>query len=190
LQAYWLQLETEWLRSNSSLAGILAFCYLANNYAYTGDWFVDDIKDLKPGLTLGWFRHCFAPAAVFINLMDERYMKQAVPHVPGSELLFNLAGINNNPEKISGQLNIKLLDSAGKVSAEKKMDVTLDPLKRTEFIASLVLPEHPGGYLLIAAYTPSGSPGDTPTGSPREIISRRYIRIGNLPEYSFYELQP
>ena len=70
LQAYWLQLETEWLRSNTSIAGVLAFCYLANNYGYTGDWFIDDIKDLKPGITLQWFQHCFAPAAVFINLTD------------------------------------------------------------------------------------------------------------------------
>ncbi len=29
LQAYWMQLETEWLRSEPSLAGVLAFCYLA-----------------------------------------------------------------------------------------------------------------------------------------------------------------
>ena len=48
-QAYWLQLETEWLRSNRSIAGVLAFCYLTNNYGYTGDWFIDNIKDLKPG---------------------------------------------------------------------------------------------------------------------------------------------
>ena len=27
-QAYWLQLETEWLRSNRNIAGVLAFCYL------------------------------------------------------------------------------------------------------------------------------------------------------------------
>ncbi len=30
-QAYLLQLETEWLRSEPSIAGVLAFCYLANN---------------------------------------------------------------------------------------------------------------------------------------------------------------
>jgi hypothetical protein len=48
-QAYWLQLETEWLRSNRNIAGVLAFCYLTNNYGYTGDWFIDNVKDLKPG---------------------------------------------------------------------------------------------------------------------------------------------
>ncbi len=182
LQAYWLQLETEWLRSNTSIAGVLAFCYLANNFGYTGDWFIGDIKDLKPGITLDWFRHCFAPAAVFLNLTDERYVKHMEPHKPGSKLDFSLSGINNNQDRISGQLNLKLLDSKGKVTVEKLMDVTLDPLQRTDFIASLDLPEQSGGYLVVAAFTPSGS--------PHEIISRRYIRVGNLPDYSFFDLQP
>ena len=47
-QAYDLQLETEWLRSEQNLAGVLAFCYLTNNYGYTGDWFINNIKDLVP----------------------------------------------------------------------------------------------------------------------------------------------
>ncbi len=182
LQAYWLQLETEWLRSNSSIAGVLAFCYLANNYGYTGDWFIDDIKDLTPGITLGWFRHCFAPAAVFINLTDERYVKHLTPHDPGSRLDFSLAGINNNQERISGQVNLKLLDSKGKAVVEKAMEVTLDPLQRTDFIVSMDLPRQAGGYLVIAAFTPAGS--------THEKISRRFIRVGNLSEYSFFDLQP
>jgi beta-galactosidase len=182
LQAYWLQLETEWLRSNTSIAGVLAFCYLANNYGYTGDWFIDDIKDLKPGLTLAWFKHCFAPAAVFINLTDERYMKQVAPHVPGSELLFDLAGINNQISKVSGQLNIKLINSSGINTVEKKMEITLDPLGRTDYLTSLDLPDQPGGYLMVAAFKPDGS--------SHEVISRRFIRIGNLPQYSYFELEP
>ncbi len=182
LQAYWLQLETEWLRSNTSLAGVLAFCYLANNYGYTGDWFIDDIRDLKPGLTLAWFKHCFAPAAVFINLTDERYMKQVTAHVPGSELLFNLAGVNNRNDKVSGQLQLKLIDSKGNTTVEKKMEITLDPLGRTDVLTSIQLPEKAGGYLLIAAFTPDGT--------ANEVISRRFIRVGNLQQYSYFELEP
>src|SRR5450759_3026657 len=83
-QAYLLQLETEWLRSEPSLAGVLAFCYLANNYGYTGDWFTGNIKDLIPAPALNWFADAFAPSAVFINLTDERYVKQAIPHKPGA----------------------------------------------------------------------------------------------------------
>jgi beta-galactosidase len=179
-QAYWLQLETEWLRSNTSIAGVLAFCYLANNYGYTGDWFIGDIKDLKTGVTLAWFRHCFAPAAVFINLTDERYMKQVTPHEPGSELLFTLSGVNNLKDKVPGKLHLKLLDSKGKVSVERNMDVTLDPFSRSDFVSSLDLPGQAGGYLLVAAFTPAGS--------SQEIISRRFIRIGVQSQYTYYDL--
>ncbi len=109
-------------------------------------------------------------------------MKQMPSHQPGSELLFDLAGVNNQKGKVPGQIHLKLLDSKGKVTVEKKMEVSLDPLSRSDFIASLDLPQMPGGYLLIAAYTP--------TGSSHEVISRRYIRIGKLSEYSYFEMQP
>jgi hypothetical protein len=182
LQAYWLQLETEWLRSNSNIAGVLAFCYLANNYGYTGDWFIDDIKDLKPGPTMHWFQHCFAPAAVFINLTDERYMKQVLPHQPGSILLFNLVGVNNNQGLVSGKVKVSLLDVTGKPVADNILDVELTPLTRSTYLTSLTLPEQPGGYLMTVEFTPAGA--------SQPVISRRYIRVGNLAEYGYYEIKP
>ena len=93
LQAYNIQLETEWLRSEPALAGVLAFCYLTNNYGYTGDWFTGNIKDLNPSPALRWLTDAFAPSAVFIDLTDERYVKQAVPLQPGGKLKFKLAKI-------------------------------------------------------------------------------------------------
>jgi hypothetical protein len=56
----------------------------------TGDWFIGEIKDLQPSPTLGWFRHCFAPAAVFVDLTDQRYTKHTTPFQPGLSLSFNL----------------------------------------------------------------------------------------------------
>jgi beta-galactosidase len=182
LQAYWLQLETEWLRSNTAIAGVLAFCYLANNYGYTGDWFIDDIKDLKPGITLDWFKHCFAPAAVFINLTDERYTKHIPPHLPGSELLVNLAGVNNNPDQTAGNVIVKILDATGHTVTEKTIAVSLEPLQRTDYLTSLTLPAKPGGYLILSAFTPQGT--------SESILSRRYIRVGNAASYDFVELHP
>ncbi len=182
LQAYWLQLETEWLRSNPSIAGVLAFCYLANNYGYTGDWFIDDIKDLKPGPTMFWFRHCFAPAAVFLNLTDERYMQQMLPHLPGSALMFSLAAVNNNPDKVFGKVKISLLDARGRSVAGNLFDVELVPMITSVIPANLTLPDQPGGYLLVSEFTPEG------TSQP--ILSRRYIRVGNLPGYTFFDLKP
>ncbi len=182
LQAYWLQLETEWLRSNTNLAGVLAFCYLANNYGYTGDWFIDNIKDLKPGPTLQWFQHCFAPAAMFINLTDERYTKHIAPHQPGSTLLFNLAGVNNKKMMVNGKVKVSLLDVDGKAISKKLVNVSLLPINRTNYPLTIDLPKKAGGYLLVAEFSPEGV--------SQPIISRRYIKVGNSDRYRFFEMKP
>ncbi|MFN8255316.1 MAG: glycoside hydrolase family 2 TIM barrel-domain containing protein [Bacteroidales bacterium] len=182
LQAYWSQLETEWLRSNTNVAGVLAFCYLANNYGYTGDWFTDNIKDLKPGPTMLWFRHCFAPAAVFINLTDERYTKHVLPHTPGTELVFNLAGINNLDKVETGSIQLSIYDENGIVVQNQKFDVHLAPLTRTNIPVNLKLPEKAGGYLMVSAFLPEGATAP--------IISRRYIKIGKSNKYNFFEIKP
>ena len=179
LQAYWMQLETEWLRSEPSVAGVLAFCYLSNNYGYTGDWFSGNIKDLKPTPTLDWLEHAFAPAATYINLTDERYIKMVEPHQPGSTLLFNLAGVNNNPSTISG--TVKVIDDAGKSVSEQINSVKLQPYLRTDLPVSIKLPELAGGYVLVAEFTPEIG---------KSVISRRFLKIGQAAKYTYFNLNP
>ena len=180
-QAYWMELETEWLRSNPNPAGVLAFCYLANNYGYTGDWFMGNIKDLKPSPTLDWFRHAFAPAATFINLTDERYVKNSQPHEPGSTLLFNLTGINNLTTPAGGTVKVRLINHEGKSLDEQTFPVKLNSFIRTDIPVSIPLPTISGGYILIAEFTPEN-------GNP--VISRRFLKIGQDADYSFYQLSP
>jgi hypothetical protein len=180
-QAYWMELETEWLRSNPNVAGVLAFCYLANNYGYTGDWFTGHIKDLKPSCTLDWFRHAFAPAATFINLTDERYVKNAQTHQPGEALLFNLTGINNLTGAVSGSVSIKLINSKGVNSSEQHIQVKLNPFVRTDIPVSIILPSEIGGYVLVAEFKPEN-------GAP--VISRRFLKIGRSKNYLFYQINP
>jgi len=180
-QAYWMQLETEWLRSEPSFAGVLAFCLLTNNYGYTGDWFMGNIKDLKPTATLDWFRHAFAPAAVFINLTDERYTKFIDPHKPGSVLLFNLAGINNLSNIVDGTVKVKLINQDGIDLSEQSFPVKLEPYLRKDIPVSISLPSEAGGYLLIAEFTPQN-------GKP--VISRRFLRVGLLTNYDYFNLKP
>ena len=181
LQAYWMQLETEWLRSNPNIAGVLAFCYLANNYGYTGDWFAGNIKDLKPTPTLDWFQHAFAPAGTFINLTDERYVRMAKPHEPGSTMLFNLAGINNLNKTVTGTVKIKLLNSKGESVSDQRIPVTLESFLRTDIPVSLTLPAETGGYVLVAEFTPE-------SGKP--VISRRFMKIGHAASYSYFDINP
>ena len=184
LQAYWLALETEWLRSERSFAGVLAFCYLTNNYGFTGDWFIDDIKDLRPGPTLEWFRHCFAPAAVFIDLTDERYTKHVPPHEEGSELVFNLVGVNDEPNNVNGQVKVKLLDAGGKQVAGNDAQISIPAYGKCYLPTKLQLPRENGGYLLLAEFKPVGIDTNLP------IISRRYIKVGEKDTYAYFEYEP
>jgi hypothetical protein len=181
-QAYDMQLETEWLRSEPNLAGVLAFCYLANNYGYTGDWFIDNIKDLKPAPTLNWFVHAFAPSVVFINLTDERYVKQAEPHQPGEKLSFKLAKINDTFKDIAGKVTLRILNSDGKTMAKNIFPVILSAFDRSSVPAEVSLPKKPGGYLLLAEFLADGS--------KEPVISRRFVKVGVVPEYKYFEMQP
>jgi len=184
MQAYWLQLETEWLRAERSVAGVLAFCHLTNNYGFTGDWFIHHIKDLEISPTLQWFKHCFAPQAVFIDLVDQRYMKHPALLKPGSNLFFNLVGINDYVTPATGKTVLKLINSRGEVVTQQELMVQINPLSKKIQPCLVELPKENGGYLLVAAYFPEGKT------SP--VVSRRYLKIGNSKDekYDFFEMKP
>jgi len=181
-QAYWLQCETEWLRSIRQHAGVLAFTHLTNNYGYTGDWYINNIKDLEPGPTLAWFKHAFAPSAVFINHPDERYMKQFSPHEPGSQMLFTLKAVNDFTEIESGEVKIKLLDSQGDIVWSQDQKISINPFGDKNLPVVLDLPKQSGGYLLVTEFR-----GKLNSVSPQ--ISRRYIKVGE-GELNYFSIKP
>lgn len=183
-QSYWLQLETEWLRSERSLSGVLAFCYLTNNYGFTGDWFLDPVRDLKAGPALAWFRHAFAPAAVFIDLEDGRYMKHVAPCLPGSMIRFNLVGVNDFPHEVDGKVVLKILDQAGGIVSSKKEIIRIPAFGKTVLPESVRLPGKSGGYLMISEFRPVSDTG------AEAVISRRYLKVGECPEYRFFDWIP
>ena len=180
-QAYLLQLETEWLRSEPSIAGVLAFCYLTNNYGYTGDWFTGNIKDLKPAPALQWFADAFAPSAVFLNLTDERYVKQASPHNLGEKMSFSLAKINDLALAVTGKITLRILDADGKSVSEKIIPVVLAAFDRSPIPVEISLPRKAGGYLLIAEFLADGKKDP--------VISRRYLKVGNISDYKYFEMK-
>lgn len=179
LQAYWLQLETEWLRSERGIAGLLAFCHLTNNYGFTGDWFINDIKDLEISPTFEWFKHCFAPEAVFINLVDQRYTKHLRPYAPASKLTFNLIGVNDYKKASKGKVIIKLLDEKGNIAVQSELIANIPGYNKKYIPCTLDLPSQEGGYLMLAEFYPKGKK------SP--VISRRYINIGNSTKYNYFD---
>jgi len=183
LQAYNLQWETELFRTHESVAGVMAFVYLTNDFGSTGDWFIDDIKDLKPGPTLHWFQHCFAPSAVFVDLADQRYDKHVRPYQPGSSLAFNLWGVNDKAEEVKGTVTLCLFDSKGKKAVTQTAEIVMQAYGRRPVPAVVQLPKGPGGYLLVAEFVPAGK-------FDKPVVSRRYIKVGDRASYEFYDLKP
>lgn len=183
LQAYWLQLETEWLRAERSLAGVLAFCHLTNNYGFTGDWFIDNIRDLRPAPVFKWFKHCFSPTAVFINVTDERYTKHIAPHIPGSQLVFNLIGVNDLNASVDGTITIKLYNDKGTEVYAKSQPIVIYEYGKVNIPYLLNLPDMPGGYLLVAEYLQGGKTDP--------VVSRRYIKVGSEDtDFKYCEINP
>ena len=180
LQAYWMQLETEWICYERSVAGTMAFAYLTNNYGYTGDWFQGNIKDLTPSPTLCWMKHAFAPAAVFINLTDQRYMRRQTPHKPGEKLAFNLFAINDLNVSSKGKVEIKLLNSKGEVIFNDAFETSIDAFGRRAIPYTLTIPEKVDGYLLLSEYTPQNA--------SEAVISRRFLKVGTENDkVSYYD---
>jgi beta-galactosidase len=181
LQAYWLECETEWLRAERSMAGVLAFTHLTNNYGYTGDWYINNIRDLEPGPSFHWFRHAFAPANVFIDLTDQRYFPNG-NYKPGQEVTFNLVGVNDHPESVTGKVELLIIDSGNKPLKTIKKEISIPPYGRYDMPVALTLPKKPGGYLVTTRFYLSGG---------KDVLkSRRYIRIGDSKDVSFPEIRP
>jgi beta-galactosidase/beta-glucuronidase len=180
-QAYWLQCETEWLRAERSFAGVLAFTHLTNNYGFTGDWYINNIKDLETGPSFVWFRHAFASANVFIDLADQRYFPNG-NYEPKQKIEFKLVGVNDNPEPVSGRIELSLFGTGNKIFKTIRTEITIPPYGRKDQPVSLQLPSKSGGYLVETKFRPSGS--------NLVLKSRRYIKIGNSGQMIFPETEP
>lgn len=188
-QAYWLQIDTEWLRCQRELAGVLSFTHLTNNYGYTGDWFTD-IKTLKPSPVLDWFQHCFNPSALFINLTDGRFVKSTKPLTPGSLFSFNLVGINDLNRQYTGNYKVYLYNESGRIEGQNSGRITIPPFGKTYLPISLQIPKKSGGYTMVCELIKNNG---TDQGNKNEIkptISRRYLKVGNVQKYRYFEPLP
>jgi hypothetical protein len=111
-------------------------------------------------------------------------MKHTLPHKPGSNLLFNLVGVNDYNSTATGKVLLKLINSKGEVVVQQDMTVSIDPFGKKMLPRMIELPEEKGGYLLVAEYFPEGK--------NQPVISRRYLKIGDSPDdkYEFYDMKP
>jgi beta-galactosidase len=182
-QAYLLAIESETLRSTRIFAGMFSFVYLTDNGGYTGDWFKNPVKDLEPAPALLAQYHTHKRFAVFIDMEDGRYLKDPVPHEPGSQLNLNLFGVNDSNEKQEGQVEVKILDQYGEIISTQTLPVSIDPFWQTPIPVALKIPQKEGGYMLISELD------DGKVNSMKQ-VSRRYFIVGHtdpvlFPDYSY-----
>ncbi|MEF8845031.1 MAG: hypothetical protein V5A59_06105, partial [Bacteroidales bacterium] len=100
---------------------------------------------------------------------------------PGAALNFNLTGINDKNSPVKGTTRLKLLNNKGEITREKTIEVKLPTHIRKDFPVNIKLPDQSGGYLMVAEFTPENKSQPT--------ISRRYIKIGQLKNYRFFDLK-
>jgi len=159
---------------------VMSFSYLTMNKGYTGDWFLEPIRDLVPAPALLWQHHCFSPFAVFIDQEDGRYLKDPVVFTPGDQQIFKLLGVNDTPSEMRGNLHVKLIDKDGAEVFEKALQLSIAAHYEEHISVNVHLPDKPGGYLLVTELT-------GPDNSMQ--VSRRYLRVGvddgkvDFPEY-------
>jgi hypothetical protein len=181
-QAYYIQLQTEELRSRRYIAGLMSFTYLTFNKGYTGDWFLNPIKDLIPGISLKWQFHCFSPFAIFIDLEDGRYLANPIIFEPGKYQEIILFGINDTSVEKKGLVILKIIDTDNNIVSKETFNITIDPHFEELSAVNILLPEKSGGYLLMSELSDNNITQ----------ICRRYIRVGEIekniifPEYNIY----
>lgn len=169
-QAYILAIESEILRSSRQVDGLASFAYLTNNNGYTGDWFIDDIKDLKPSQGLLVQYHTCRPFAAFIDVQDARYLKNPEYFAAGSSQTINVNVVNDNLESSTGVLTVKLVSVDGMEEMEMQQ-VSVDPQWQKTVSVQFTLPSKEGGYMLLTELKENGS-------DAMSQVSRRYIQVG------------
>ncbi len=181
-QAYLWAIETEVARASQVFAGVISFPYLTNDHGYTGDWFKEDIKKLRPTSTLLAHYHAMKPFAVFLDMEDGRYIKNPKIYKKNDQINFNLFAINDSDKNKEGKVKIKIVNSANKVLAQKEKELKLTKHSTKTIPLKMILPNNDGGYMIISELE------DSTTNNIKQ-ISRRYFRIGNgnfvFPEYNY-----
>ena len=90
---------------------------------------------------------------------------------PGSDLVFNLVGVNDLNKDSSGKVLLKLLDEKGTIISTQEESIVIEPFGKRLQPCLLKLPSKAGGYLLIAEYHEKGG--------AKPVLSRRYLKVGD-----------
>lgn len=123
--------------------GIAPFVYLSIDARATANWFLGDIKDLKPKPVLKALKNVFSPFGVSIELWDRHFFA-------GEKRTVNVYVFNDLPEGKKGVLICKIVNKKSDIFFEKKMDISVGESGMEIYPVEFVFPENEGEYDVVA----------------------------------------
>lgn len=143
LYAYLLAAETEYFRAHRNYAGVLHFDYLTGDFegAITGDIFKNP-ETLEPVRIYDeYFTEIFKPLGVYVNFFP-------VSLKPDEEADIPVMIINDEYRRISGNLELKLVDASGVVLSDYARPFSLPDLSQNTYLVRIKMPKMEGSYWL------------------------------------------
>lgn len=163
LYATYLAAETEFWRCHRQCASVLHFTALAYSRAdgQTSDHFIDVENLVYEDEFLKYLPDAFAPVAL---MLDEwgKVIKTGILHD------YKILAVNDFESEWKGKLFLRIFDNE-KVLSEHSVDMVIPSFGKSDAQMSLVSPESPGTYIVIASLERQG---DKPVKSIREIPFR------------------
>ena len=181
-QAYMLAIESEILRATREADGMASFAYLSNNNGYTGDWFADNIKYLKPTPALLAQYHTCRPFAAFLDIEDGRYLKNPAHFRADNEKIINVLIVNDSGKEKEGTLTLTLKDEKGNTVYTSAYAFAIDAFWQKTMPIKVRMPAKLGGYLLVTELKEVDL-DDIPQ------VSHRYINVGKLKSYKYPQFE-
>jgi hypothetical protein len=143
LYAYLLAAETEYFRAHRNYAGVLHFDYLTGDFhgAITGDIFRNP-ETLEPVKVYDdYFTEIFKPLGVYVN-----YFPAGV--LPGAETEIPVMLVNDEYRRISGNIELKIIDESGEEVANSYGPFSIAELSQYTGKIKIRMPLKEGSYRL------------------------------------------
>lgn len=143
---------------------IQPFVYLSNNGGPTGDWFLGDIRDLRPTPVMLALRNAFNPFGVSIELWDRHFS-------PKERRDVRIFLFNDSQHQKNGTLRWGIVNPQGDWISSREEAVVVEPAATAIIPLTLEFPVEGGAYVARAEL--SGN-----TGMPAAVSEKRAFVIG------------
>ncbi len=127
--------------------GIAPFVYLSIDGHCTANWFLGDIKDLKPKPVLKALKNAFSPFGVSIELWDRHFFINEQRNI-------NVYVFNDDCFPKKGFLKCTIINKNKKVYFKKEMSINIEASGKKIYSVEFKFPDKPGDFYVKAELIP------------------------------------